>query len=66
MVLGLLSIHTPAMSGTFINEDREFGLKTSSKSGFKFHMNYMGHNDHNFKYIKDKKKTTCGKKLSTI
>ena len=56
VVLGLLSIPTLAMSGTFINEDREFGLKTSSKSGFKFHMNYMGHNDHNFKYIKDKKK----------
>ena len=39
VVLGLLSIPTLAMSGIFINEDREFGLKTSSKSGFKFHMN---------------------------
>ena len=50
-----------ALSGTFINEDREFGLKTSSKSGFKFHMNYMGHNDYNFKYIKDKTKARAGK-----
>ena len=42
VVLGLLLIPTLAMSGTFINEDGKFGLKTSSKSGFKFHMNYMG------------------------
>ena len=61
IVLGLLLIPTLAISGTFINEDREFGLKTSSKSGFKFHMNYMGHNDHNFKYIKDKKRARAGK-----
>ena len=66
VVLGLLLIPTLAISGTFINEDREFGLKTSSKSGFKFHMNYFGHNDHNFKYIKDKKKARAGKYLSLI
>jgi hypothetical protein len=61
VILSLLLIPTLAMSGTFINEDREFGLKTSSKSGFKFHMNYMGHNDHNFQYIKDKTKARAGK-----
>ena len=56
IVLGLLLIPALAISGTFINEDREFVLKTSSKSGFKLHKNSMGHNDYNFKYIKDKKK----------
>ena len=61
VILSLLLIPTLAMSGTFISEDREFGLKTSSKSGFKFHMNYMGHNDHNFQYIKDKTKARAGK-----
>ena len=61
VVLSLLLIPALATSGTFINEDREVGLKTSSKSGFEVHMNYMGHNDHNFKYIKDKKKARAGK-----
>jgi hypothetical protein len=54
LLILLLLVPTLAMSKTFINEDGEFSLKTSSKSGFKVHMNYMGHNDHNFKYIKDK------------
>jgi hypothetical protein len=49
------------MSGTFINEDGKLVLKTSSKSGFKSHKNSMGYNDHNFKYIKDKKKARAGK-----
>ena len=30
-----------AISGTFIKEDREFGLKTSFKSGFKFNMKVL-------------------------
>ena len=48
VVLGLLLIPTLAMSGTFKNDEGKPSLKTSSKSGFKFHTNYMGHNDHNF------------------
>jgi hypothetical protein len=60
LLIIFLLIPTLAISGTFINEDREFGLKTSSKSGFKFHMNYMGHDDHNFQYIKDKTKARAG------
>ena len=60
MVLGLLLIPTLAMSGTFKDEDGKFGLKTK-KSGFKFHLNFMDHKDHNFKYIKDKKKARDGK-----
>ncbi len=56
LVLGLLLIPTLAMSGTFKDEEGKFGLKTSSKSGFKFHKNYMDHNDYNFQYIKDKTK----------
>ena len=43
VVLGLLLIPTLAMSGTFKDEEGKFGLKTSSKSGFKFHKNYMDH-----------------------
>ncbi|SVB87370.1 uncharacterized protein METZ01_LOCUS240224, partial [marine metagenome] len=39
----------------------KFSLKTSSKSGFKHHTNHMGHNDYNFKYIKDKNKARAGK-----
>jgi hypothetical protein len=49
------------MSGTFKDEEGKFGLKTSSKSGFKFHKNYMDHNDYNFQYIKDKTKARAGK-----
>ena len=61
VILSLLLIPTLAMSGTFINEDGKLVLKTSSKSGFKSHKNSMGYNDHNFKYIKDKKKARAGK-----
>jgi len=61
LVLGLLLIPTLAMSGTFKDEEGKFGLKTSSKSGFKFHKNYMDHNDYNFQYIKDKTKARAGK-----
>ena len=60
MVIGLLLIPTLAMSGTFKDEDGKFGLKTK-KSGFKFHLNFMDHKDHNFKYIKDKNKARAGK-----
>ena len=48
------------MSGTFKDEDGKFGLKTK-KSGFKFHLNFMDHKDHNFQYIKDKTKARAGK-----
>jgi len=60
LVLGLLLIPTLSMSGTFKDEDGKFGLKTK-KSGFKFHLNFMDHNDHNFQYIKDKTKARAGK-----
>ncbi len=62
MVLGLLLIPTLAMSGTFKDEDGNFGLKAKSKSGFKTYINYFGQgNDHNFKYIKDENKARAGK-----
>jgi hypothetical protein len=35
-------------------------LKTKG-SGFKFHLNFMDHNDYNFQYIKDKTKARTGK-----
>ena len=59
LILFLL-VPTLAMSGTFKDEDGKFGLKTK-KSGFKFHLNFMDHNDHNFQYIKDKTKARAGK-----
>ncbi len=65
VVIGLLLIPTLAMSGTFKDEEGKFGLKTK-KSGFKFHLNFMDHKDHNFKYIKDKKKSACWKIFSAI
>ena len=36
LLILLLLVPTLAMSETFINEDDEFGLKTSSKSGYKY------------------------------
>ena len=57
----LLLVPTLAMSGSFKDEWGKPSLKTSSKSGFKFHTNYMSHNDHNFKYIEDKNKARAGK-----
>ena len=59
LVLFLL-VPTLAMSGTFKDDEGKFGLKTK-KSGFKFHLNFMDHNDHNFQYIKDKTKARAGK-----
>jgi len=53
-------IPTLAISGTFKGEDGKFGLKTK-RSGFKFHLNFMDHNDYNFQYIKDKTKARAGK-----
>ena len=61
LLILLLLVPTLAMSGTFKNDEGKPSLKTSSKSGFKFHTNYMGHNDHNFKYIEDKSKARAGK-----
>ena len=60
IVLGLLLIPTLSLSGTFKDEEGKFGLKTK-KSGFKFHKNFMDHNDYNFQYIKDKTKARAGK-----
>ena len=61
LVLSLLLIPAQAMSETFKNEDSKLSLKTSSKSGFTHHTNYMDHNDYNFQYIKDETKARAGK-----
>ncbi len=61
VVLGLLLIPTLAMSEIFKDDEGKSSLKTSSESGFKHHTNHMGHNDYNFKYIKDKNKARAGK-----
>ena len=53
-------IPTLALSETFKDEEGKFGLKTKG-SGFKFHKNFMDHNDYNFQYIKDKTKARAGK-----
>ena len=60
LLIILLLIPTLALSGTFKDEEGKFGLKTK-KSGFKFHKNFMDHNDYNFQYIKDKTKARAGK-----
>ena len=54
LLIIFLLFPTLAMSGIFKDDEGKFSLKTSSKSGFKHHTNHMGHNDYNFKYIKDK------------
>ena len=59
IIIILLLIPTLAMSGTFKDEEGKFGLKTKG-SGFKFHLNFMDHNDYNFQYIKDKTKARAG------
>jgi len=61
IVLGLLLIPTLAMSEIFKDDEGKASLKTSSESGFTHHTNHMGHNDYNFKYIKDKNKARAGK-----
>ena len=61
VVVSLLLIPTLAMSEIFKNEDSKLSLKTSSKSGFTHHTNYMDHNDYNFQYIKDETKARAGK-----
>ena len=60
LIILLLLVPTLAMSATF-KIDGDISLKISSKDGFKLYTNYMGHNDHNFKYIKDKNKARAGK-----
>ena len=60
LLIIFLLIPTLAISGTFKDEDGKFGLKTK-RSGFKFHLNFMDHNDYNFQYIKDKTKARAGK-----
>ena len=59
LLILLLLVPTLAMSKVYIKEGKTT-LKTK-KSGFKYHMNFMGHHDHNFQYIKDKKKARAGK-----
>jgi len=60
VVLGLFLIPSLAISKTFKDEEGKFGLKTKN-SGFKFHKNFMDHNDYNFQYIKDETKARAGK-----
>ena len=60
LLIIFLLIPTIAISGTFKNEEGKFGLKTK-RSGFRFHVNFMDHNDHNFQYIKDKSRARAGK-----
>jgi hypothetical protein len=60
LLILLLLVPTLAMSGTFKDDEGKFGLKTK-RSGFKFHLNFMDHNDYNFQYIKDKTKARAGK-----
>jgi hypothetical protein len=60
LLILLLLVPALAMSKVY-KKDGKFTLKTSSKSGFKYHRNFMNHNDYNFKYIKDKKKARAGK-----
>ena len=60
LLIIFLLIPTLAISGTFKDEEGKFGLKTK-RSGFKFHLNFMDHNDYNFQYIKDKTKARAGK-----
>jgi hypothetical protein len=60
LLIIFLLIPTLALSGTFKDEEGKFGLKTKG-SGFKFHLNFMDHNDYNFQYIKDKTKARAGK-----
>ena len=59
LLILLLLVPTLAMSKTY-KKDGKFYIKTI-KSGFKYHKNFMDHNEHNFKYIKDKKKARAGK-----
>ena len=59
LLILLLLVPTLAMSKTY-KKDGKFFIKTI-KSGFKYHKNFMDHHDHNFKYIKDKKKARAGK-----
>ena len=59
LLILLLLVPTLAMSKVY-KKDGKFTFKTSSKSGFKYHRNFMDHHDHNFKYIKDKKKARAG------
>ena len=60
LLILLLLVPTLAMSKVY-KKDGKFTFKTSSKSGFKYHRNFMDHHDHNFKYIKDKNKARAEK-----
>ena len=63
LLILFLLVPTLAISGTFKDDEGKFGLKTK-KSGFKFHLNFMDHNDHNFQYIKDKTKARAGRNFN--
>jgi len=60
LLIIFLLFPTLVISGTFKDEEGKFGLKTE-RSGFKYHLNYMDHNDYNFQYINNKTKARAGK-----
>jgi len=64
LLILLLLVPTLAMSKVY-KKDGKFFIKTS-KSGFKYHKNFMDHHDHNFKYIKDKKKHVLESTISNL
>jgi hypothetical protein len=64
LLILLLLVPTLAMSKTY-KKDGKFYIKTI-KSGFKYHKNFMDHNEHNFKYIKDKKKHVLESTISNL
>tara|TARA_B110000444_G_C18243418_1_gene324157 strand:+ start:143 stop:475 length:333 start_codon:yes stop_codon:yes gene_type:complete len=65
LLILLLLVPTLAMSKVY-KKNGKFTLKTSSKSGFKYHRNYMDHNNYNFQYIKDKKKHELESTISNL
>lgn len=46
--------------GIYKTNDGNFSLRTGTKSGFQFHVNYMDQKKHNFSYIKDKIRARAG------
>ena len=64
LLILLLLVPTLAMSKVY-KKDGKFFIKTS-KSGFKYHKNFMDHKDHNFQYIKDKKKHALDSTISDL
>lgn len=56
----LLFVPTIALTNNILSDDNGKIYIETKNSGFKFHKNYMDQNDHNFKYINDKKSARAG------